>query len=92
VVGRGSQWQWQPEPAAAAARPGRRGVVDDGAGAVAADARVQAPAAAAQPAAGRRHSSLAVVSCCRLCLDTHLLLTVVAEEVRSAFSNLNSDG
>jgi hypothetical protein len=46
----------------------------------AADARVQAPAAAAQPAAGRRRPWLVVVSCRRLCLDTHLLLTVVAEE------------
>jgi hypothetical protein len=77
MVGRGSQWQ--PEPAAAA-RPGCRGVVDDGAGAVTADTRVQTPAATAQPAAGRRRPWLAVVSYRRLCLDTHLLLIVVAEE------------
>ena len=62
MVGRGGQWQWQPESAAAAARPGRGGVVDDGAAAVAAAARVQAPATAAQPAARRQRPWLALVS------------------------------
>lgn len=69
MVGRGGQWQWQwqwqPESAAAAARPGRGGVVYDGAAAVAAAARVQAPAAAAHPAAGRQRPWLALVSSAR---------------------------